>query len=225
MAVPGKERVVRHVAIAPAPDFHGENGITRRSTMTLRTGVYSTIVLLLGSASAFAQVAAPVRFVEYSAKFLCGDAKDQSAAAVRPGVYETSINIHNPELPGTPQPVIFAKKAVRAPREGEEPFKFGRFQIDKLPADFAEQVDCKIIRSLLDPSALAPFIEGFVVLIVFPSPLTTPHELDVVGVYTVDTPQGGISLEMVPVAPRVLSLPGAAGKKLRDQLLEQSKPE
>ena len=68
--------------------------------MTLRTGVYATIVLLLGSASAFAQVAAPVRFVEYSAKFLCGDAKDQSAAAVRPGVYETSINIHNPELPG-----------------------------------------------------------------------------------------------------------------------------
>ena len=190
--------------------------------MTLWRGVFATIVLLLGSASAFAQV--PVRFVEYSAKFLCGDAKDPGAAAVRPGIYETSINIHNPELPGTQQPVIFVKKAVRAPREGEEPFKFGRFRLDKLPADFAEQVDCKIIRSLLDPSALAPFIEGFVVLIVFPSPLTTPHELDVVGVYTVDTPQGGISLEMVPIAPRVLPLPAAAGRKLLDQLREQSKP-
>ena len=193
--------------------------------MTLWRGVFATIVLLLGSASAFAQVAVPVRFVEYSAKFLCGDAKDPGAAAVRPGVYETSINIHNPELPGTQQPVIFVKKAVRAPREGEEPLKFGRFRLDKLPADFAEQVDCKIIRSLLDPSALAPFIEGFVVLIVFPSPLTTPHELDVVGVYTVDTPQGGISLEMVPIAPRVLPLPTAAGRKLLDQLQEQSKPE
>ena len=114
---------------------------------------------------------------------------------------------------------------MRAPREGEEPFKFGRFHLDKLQADFAEQVDCKIIRSLLDPSALASFIEGFVVLIVFPSPLTTPHELDVVGVYTVDTPQGGISLEMVPIAPRVLPLPTAAGRKLLDQLQEQSKPE
>jgi hypothetical protein len=51
---------------------------------------------LLGSASAFAQVPVPIRFVEYSAKFLCGDAKDPGAAAVRPGNYETSINIHNP---------------------------------------------------------------------------------------------------------------------------------
>jgi hypothetical protein len=91
--------------------------------MTLRRGVFATIVLLLGSASAFAQVPVPVRFVEYSAKFLCGDARDPTAAAVRPGIYETSINIHNPELPGTQQPVTFVKKAVRAPREGEEPFK------------------------------------------------------------------------------------------------------
>ena len=193
--------------------------------MTLRKGMIAAMALLMGSASAFAQVAAPVRFVQYSAKFLCGDAKEAGAGTVRPGTYETSINIHNPELPGTREPVIFVKKAVRAPREGEEPFKFGRFHLDRLSADFAEQVDCKIIRSLLDPSASAPFVEGFVVLIVFPSPLTTPHELDVVGVYTVDTPQGGISLEMVPIAPRVLPLQAAAGRKLRDQLLEQSKPE
>jgi len=44
------------------------------------------------------------------------------------------------------------------------------------------------IRYLRDPpSALAPI--GFVVLIVFLSPLTTQHELDVVGVYVADTPQ------------------------------------
>jgi hypothetical protein len=138
----------------------------------------------------------------------------------------SDVTRFNPELPlpGT-QPFVFVKKAVRAPREGEEPFKFLRFALDKLPADFAEQVDCKIIRSLLDPSALAPFIEGFVVLTVFPSPLTTQHELDVVGVYTVDTPQGSISLEMVPIAPRVLTLPTTAGRKLIDQLREQSKPQ
>jgi len=193
--------------------------------MTLRSGVLATILLLLGPASALAQVPVPVRFVQYSAKFLCGDAKEAGAVGVRPGIYETSINIHNPELPGTQQPVVFVKKAVRSPREGEDQFKFGRFALDRLPADLSEQVDCKIIRSLLDPSALAPFIEGFVVLIVFPNPLPTPHELDVVGVYTVDTPQGGISLEMVPVAPRTLSLPGPAGRRLRDQLQEQAKPQ
>src|SRR6266508_274599 len=175
--------------------------------MTLRRGVFATIVLLLGSASAFAQVPVPVRFVEYSAKFLCGEARDPTAAAVRPGIYETSINIQNPELPGTQQPVTLVKKAVRAPREGEEPFKFGRFAVDSLPADFAEQVDCKIIRSLLDPSALTPFIEGFVVLIVFPSPLTTPHELDVVGVYTVDTRQGAIGCSRTVVTRPDRQLP------------------
>src|SRR5262249_19373786 len=38
------------------------------------------------------------------AKFLCRDAKD-AAAGVRPGIYETSTNIRNPELPlGSPQP-------------------------------------------------------------------------------------------------------------------------
>ena len=134
--------------------------------------------------------------------------KTLGAAAVRPGIYETSINIHNPELPGTQQPVIFVKKAVRAPREGEEPFKFGRFHLDKLQADFAEQVDCKIIRSLLDPSALASFIEGFVVLIVFPSPLTTPHELDVVGVYSLGS------------SDWVSSDRGATQDTLLDQLLQ-----
>jgi hypothetical protein len=49
-------------------------------------------------------VPVPVRFNEYSAKFLCRDAKD-AAASVRPGIYETSTNIRNPELPlGSSQP-------------------------------------------------------------------------------------------------------------------------
>lgn len=194
--------------------------------MILRRGVFATIVLLLGPASAFAQ--APIRFVEYSAKFLCGvvEAKEPAGAAVRPGIYETSINIHNPQLPVTPLPsVTFVKKAVLALREGERPTPPSGFRRDVLQADFAEQVDCKVIRSILGPAGAAPFIEGFVVLIVIPSPVTTPHELDVIGVYTVDTPQQSISLEIVPIAPRILTLPVAAGAKLRDQLLERSKPE
>jgi hypothetical protein len=53
---------------------------------------------------------------------------------------------------------------------------------------------------------------------------TNPHELDVVGVYTVDTPQQSISLEMVPIAPRILALPLTAGRKLLE-MLEQSRPQ
>jgi hypothetical protein len=187
-----------------------------------RRAVFATIALLLGTGWSFAQVPPPppVRFVEYSAKFLCGEAKEQGAV-VRPGTYETSINIHNPAF----QPVIFAKKAVRAPREGDEQFRRPEFRLGRLEADFAEQVDCKVIRSLLgSPVGNDPFVEGFVVLIVIPIPWDTSHELDVVGVYTVDTPQRSISLEVVPIASRFLPIAGAEGHRLRDQLL-QSKPE
>ncbi len=194
--------------------------------MTIRRSVLAAIVVL-GSVSAFAQV--QIRFVEYSAKFLCGvsEAARPGAAPVRPGIYETSINIHNPQLPLNPLPsVTFVKKVVLALPEGEKPVPPSKFRVDKVEADFAEQVDCRIIREMLGPAGAAPFIEGFVVLIVFPAPLATPHELDVVGVYTVDTlnnPAQSISLEMMPIAPRVLTLPGPAGAKLRDKLMEQSK--
>jgi hypothetical protein len=122
------------------------------------------------------------------------------------------------------QSVTFVKKAVLAPREGDERVRPSQFRRDDLQADFAEQVDCKVIRALLGPAGAAPFIEGFVVLIVFPSPLTTPHELDVVGVYTVDTPQQNISLEMVPMMPRILTLPLAGGRTLLETL-QQSRPQ
>ena|SRR2546425_1061247 len=188
--------------------------------MILRRGVFAAIALLLGSASAFAQ--AQIRLNQYSAKFLCGDAKELGTT-VRPGTYETSINIHNPQF----QPVRFVKKAVRAPREGERQFPRPEFRVPREPleADFAEQIDCKLIRALLgSPAGNDPFIEGFVVLIAIPSQQTNPEALDVVGVYTVDTPQQSISLEVVPVAARVLTFGGAAGRRMLDQLL-QSKPE
>jgi hypothetical protein len=184
-------------------------------------GVFATMVLLLGSVSAFAQpVPVPVIINEYSAKFLCGDAKE--AAGVRPGIYETSINIHNPALwfpPPGPDPVSFGKKVVLSPREGENFPPWGRAG-GTLPPDAADQVDCKLIRSILN-NPPAPFIEGFLVLLVPPYPLPVPHELDVVGVYTVDTPQGSISLEMVPIATRALSFPWPEGTRIRDELLRQ----
>jgi hypothetical protein len=193
--------------------------------MRFSRGVFAAIVLL-ASLSSFAQVR-EIRLVEYSAKFLCGvsEATRPGGAPVRPGVYETSINIHNPELRAESN-VTFVKKVVLALPEGEKPVPPSKFRVDRLQSDFAEHVDCRIIREMLGPAGTAPFIEGFVVLITIPSPLTTPHELDVVGVYTVDTPgtpSQSISLEMVPITPRTLVFPAAAGRQTVDKLMEQAK--
>lgn len=192
-----------------------------------RGAAAAAIVLILGSASALAQ--SRIQFVEYSAKFLCGVVEEQApgAAPVRPGMYETSINIHNPQFPFSPDAkVTFVKKVVLAPREGGKAVPPSEFRRDDLQTDFAEHVDCKIIRSMLGQFGGAPFVEGFVVLVTIPSPVTVPHELDVVGVYTVTSLQGqNIALEMVPAAPRILQFPLAAGAKLRDKMLEESKKE
>jgi len=51
-----------------------------------------------------------------------------------------------------------------------------------LKPDFAEHVDCKIIRSMLGNQGGTPFVEGFVVLIAVPEKETTASKLDVVGV-------------------------------------------
>jgi hypothetical protein len=190
-----------------------------------RGAAVAAIVLVLGSASALAQTRT-IQFVEYSAKFMCGvvDAQAPGAAPVRPGTYETSINIHNPQLPLQPLPkVTFLKKAVLAPREGEEPVAPSRFRVDVLVADFAEHVDCKVIRDILGPAGTAAFIEGYVVLIVIPSPLTVPHELDVTGVYTVTDQRQGIALEMLTIPARIVPFPLAAGTKLRDKMMEDAK--
>jgi hypothetical protein len=195
--------------------------------MVLRRAVFATTALLLGSDWALAQVPVPpsstIQFIEYSAKFLCGEAGE--GASVRPGTYETSINIHNPQL--FVESVTFVKKAVLAPRQGDpQRFKPQFRDISELEADYAERVDCKKIRDLLGPAGGDPFIEGFVVLVVVPIPWPSePRELDVVAVYTVDTPPRSISLEIKTIAPRILSYPGQIGHVLRDRLLRRLKPE
>ena len=181
------------------------------------------IVLVLAAASSLVRAQERFQFAEYSAKFLCGVVKEEGAAPVRPGLYDTSINIHNPQIiPST----TFFKKVVLAPREGEEPIPPSRFRRDVLKPDFAERVDCKVIRSMLGNQGGAPFVEGFVVLIVVPANKVAPSDLDVVGVYTVSNPQGqDTDLEMLPATQHILTFPLAAGTKLRDQMLEDSKKE
>jgi len=141
------------------------------------------LILALGSASAFAQT-----FVEYTAKFTCGVAS-ASTPMVQPGSYSTTINIHNPhdDMFSTQKSTTFLKKAVQALPEGVPPLPPSGFVTDTLVNDFAEEVDCPIIKKLLGITSTA-FIEGYVVIIV--PPTTDPaggfftNELDVNGIYT-----------------------------------------
>ncbi|HST08734.1 MAG TPA: hypothetical protein VLL05_00030 [Terriglobales bacterium] len=192
--------------------------------MISRKGIAATIVVMLVAAFQVVQAQERIQFAEYSAKFLCGEEK--GGGPVRPGAYETSINIHNPEIVSS---VTFFKKVVLAPPEPQaqkEPIPPSRFRRDVLKQDFAEHVDCKIIRSMLGPAGGAPFVEGFVVLIVVPTKGVPPSDLDVVGVYTVGNPQGqDTDLEMLPAARHVLTFPVGAATKLQDQMLEDSKKE
>src|SRR5947209_16422564 len=116
--------------------------------MNLQRIVVAVVLACLGSMTAGAQVPQN-RFVEYSAKFLCGvvqsgpGATSSSDPRVRPGVYATSINIHNPQFSGFPG-VNFVKKVVLSSPEGKELIPPSDFHKDMLRPDFAEEVDCNI---------------------------------------------------------------------------------
>ncbi|HXM98661.1 MAG TPA: hypothetical protein VN982_09320 [Candidatus Dormibacteraeota bacterium] len=153
---------------------------------------------------------------------------------VKPGNYATAINIHNPNIFASQPPISFMKKAVLSQPEGVTPIPPSPLKKDILNNDFAEEVDCQTIRELLGTKAPpAPaFIEGFVVIIVPPTPATNPptHELDVVGVYSSEPPPvkgsagtpeiHGISLEVVPIAPRFITPPPGAAAAALEQPVE-----
>jgi len=134
----------------------------------------------------------------YSAKFLCGFQADGSVPVdpskpvsalpleppVKPGNYATEINVHNPQE----TPAAFVKKAVLSGFTGpgvvsppEQPFPPGALHTPVLEPDFALEIDCPDIATLLGPTLPpeATFIKGFVVI-------TSQRELDVVAVYTAE---------------------------------------
>lgn len=136
----------------------------------------------------------------YAVKFLCGelppgDAADRREGPVKPGNYQTAINIHN----ANPATVNFRKKAVLL-FDSDNPPAFEPMQPmppgERFPAhlepDWGMKIDCPDIRSvfLAPRGTIAPtgFIKGWVVIEV-PGNLnkdkivgTAP--LDVVAVYT-----------------------------------------
>jgi hypothetical protein len=149
-------------------------------------------------------------YTEYAAKFLCGVPTGTLLThdTVGNAEYTTSINIHNPNLFTTDKPISFLKKAVRTRVEGDTPIAPSAFAQDALQNDYAEYVDCYVIRKLLGSTAPgAPaFIEGFLVIVV--PPASSPNQLDVVGVYT-SSNNPPVSLQVVPIAPRVIAPPPA----------------
>jgi hypothetical protein len=191
--------------------------------MSSMRGRLVAIVMVVGAASVMAQAQQRFQLTEYSAKFMCGVVKEEGPGSpVQPGTYSTSINIHNAEIV---TPVIFVKKVVLAPVESvaqKEPVPPSRFRRDELKPDFAEYVDCRVIRGMLGPAGTAPFVEGFVVVIALPvNRELTPSQLDVVGVYTVSHREGqDTDLEMLPATQHVLTFPPAAGAKMRDEMLK-----
>ncbi len=142
-----------------------------------------------------AQAQLPPPYLEYGAKFTCGQETKEPDADVVVGTYATSINIHNPQAKLS---VKFVKKIVVAEREGAEFVKPVVLR-GVLQPDQADRVDCVFIDNALKLPP-ATYVEGFVVLEVPPvsvgSAPTFPL-LDVVGKYTARPLDGGVSTQSV----------------------------
>jgi hypothetical protein len=153
----------------------------------------AVMLLLFGATSIHAQTF-PTGTIEYSAKILCGNVPSTGSSMVLPtsGSFKTSVNIHNPALPTTPlTSVTFEKKAVQAiqePPAGVALPSPGALVTDTLKADFAEEVDCTVIKKTLLPQPPpVGFFEGWVVIYSLPtvsSTGNTPNPLDVESVFT-----------------------------------------
>jgi hypothetical protein len=190
-------------------------GKTLISTSALRTASIA-VGAMLAAITVSAQNTST--YSEYAAKFLCGvpTSTNLSNDLVGNSEYTTSINIHNPNLFTTDQPISFLKKVVLAKSEGSTLVPPSAFKQDSLPNDYAEYLGCSIIRGFLGSAAPAApaFIEGFVVIVV--PPASSPNQLDVVGVYTASNNKAAglqpTSLQIVPIAPRIITPPptGAA---------------
>jgi len=117
---------------------------------------------------------------------------------VAPGIYFTSINIHNPSLTDT---ITIYKQAVVAPPESGEVL-IGILdppttQTYTLGPGRAVEVDCDDILYLVTGSTgtLVSFIEGYVSVF-------AAGPLDVKGVYSSYLAAGGLTLDTMTITPR-----------------------
>jgi hypothetical protein len=182
------------------------------ATSALRTASIAAVAVL---AAITASGQSTSTYTEYAAKFVCGvpTATNLAAGVVENAQYSTSINIHNPNLFTTDAPISFLEKAVIAHTHGVTLIAPSAFLQDSLPNDYAETLGCNNIRILLGKGAPASpaFIEGFVVLVV--PPASNPNQLDVTAVYT-SSNNPPTSLQVVPIAGRIIAPPPAGGAAL-----------
>jgi hypothetical protein len=145
----------------------------------------------------------PCRY-DYAAKLICGLLDDPQRGA--PGVYKTTLNIHNPWQ----REISFRKKlAVTFPRRPPDPPVRNPEQMPGdvitihesalLGPDEAMALDCVEFSERVS----AAFFEGFVII-------QCQASLDVTAVYTVtgrDGSQPSIDVEQIPERVRELFLP------------------
>jgi len=155
-------------------------------------GFASVLCLLFAAASMQAQIipAPPTVTNTYAAKFICGVQPDGAITSMpdaQAGRYSTKINVHN----NSGVNVRFRKKIIQL-KGGQVPTEPSFRVIEGLRPDWAMEVTCQdVYRHLniqIQPGAIPPYIEGFVILEVFfflPSPVAIPRDpLDVAGIYT-----------------------------------------
>ncbi|MFA5111439.1 MAG: hypothetical protein WC443_08550 [Desulfobaccales bacterium] len=105
---------------------------------------------------------------QYAVKFLCTaniPGTSQTTTSVLPGVYQTVVNIHNPN-----DRTVRLRKKVTQPGLG-----ISQFIEDQLKPDEAARVDCDQIARDFGPFIHG--VEGFLVI-------ESTHSLDVTAVYT-----------------------------------------
>jgi hypothetical protein len=122
--------------------------------------------------------------LQYAVKFVCGKSDSR---VVAPGLYFTSVNVHNPGREGA----VFLKKfAIALP--SQKPGPVTKLIEARLGSDEAFAIECREIMGRTHSAGLA---EGFVVI-------ESKVELDVVAVYTSSGSTGQVQtmeLERVPV--------------------------
>jgi len=122
--------------------------------------------------------------LQYAVKFVCGK---PDSRVVAPGLYFTSVNVHNP---GREAAGFLKKFAVALPNQKAGPVT--KLIEAKLGSDEAFAIEC---REIIGRTHSAGFAEGFVVI-------ESKVELDVVAVYTTSGSAGQVQtmeLERVPV--------------------------
>jgi hypothetical protein len=128
----------------------------------------------------------PYRF-HYAVKFICTaniSGTSQTSPSVLPGVYQTAVNIHNPQ----PIKVKFRKKIASG-------LGISKYFDAIVGADAVQHVNCSQINDF--GIRLIHGFEGFLVI-------ESTHSLDVVAVYTAGATGGQVTtIDVEPISERV----------------------